>query len=120
MTEFEKFITENGVKKKDIASYLGVSNAFITQLVSGKRQLPAEKLALIKAKSDWNTSMFERPEFNRYSEISTTNTELLEVIKSQQRTIEMQARTIELLEKRTASLDAQEDAPAGCAVASGQ
>lgn len=120
MTDFEKFISENGVKKKDIASYLGVSNAFITQLVSGKRQLPSEKLALIKARTDWNTSMFNHAEFDKHSELAATNSELWEVIKSQQRTIEIQARTIADYQKRATSQDVQAANTAGCAAASGQ
>lgn len=59
MDSFTKFLSINGLKKKDIAAYLGVSNAFITQLCNGTRTLPADKLALIKANSEWDTSMLE-------------------------------------------------------------
>ena len=57
MTNFEMFITLNNLKKKDIAEYLGVSPAFITQLVQGLRDVPGDKMALIKANTTWNTSM---------------------------------------------------------------
>ena len=57
MDSFAKFLSINGLKKKDIAAYLGVSNAFITQLCAGTRKLPADKLALIKVNSDWDSSM---------------------------------------------------------------
>ena len=57
MDSFAKFLSINGLKKKDIATYLGVSNAFITQLCAGTRKLPADKLALIKVNSDWDSSM---------------------------------------------------------------
>lgn len=60
MTDFETFISFNDIKKKDIAAFLGVSNAFITQLCAGERALPKEKYALIKANENWNTSMLER------------------------------------------------------------
>lgn len=59
MTDFQRFIEVNNVKKKDIANYLGVSNAFITQLCNGLRAIPLDKLALIKAKSGWDITMFE-------------------------------------------------------------
>ena len=57
MDSFAKFLSINGLKKKDIAAYLGVSNAFITQICAGARRLPADKLTLIKANSDWDSSM---------------------------------------------------------------
>ena len=57
MDSFAKFLSVNGLKKKDIAAYLGVSNAFITQLCAGTRKLPADKLALIKVNPDWDSSM---------------------------------------------------------------
>lgn len=57
MDSFAKFLSINGLKKKDIAAYLGVSNAFITQLCAGTRKLPADKLALIKVNPDWDSSM---------------------------------------------------------------
>lgn len=57
MERFNKFLTINGLKKGEIASYLGVSNAFVTQLCSGKSKLTPKKLALIKANKVWDTSM---------------------------------------------------------------
>lgn len=57
MDRFAKFLSVNKLKKKEIAAYLGVSNAFITQLCNGSRTLPADKLALIKANEEWDTSM---------------------------------------------------------------
>lgn len=60
MTDFQSFIEVNKILKKEIASYLGVSNAFITQLCDGSKKIPAQKLALIKANDrGWDTSMFE-------------------------------------------------------------
>ena len=60
MNNFAKFLSVNGLKRKDIASFLGVSGAFITQLSSGDRPIPAEKLATIKANANWDTSMFDK------------------------------------------------------------
>ena len=58
MSDFELFIQENGILKKDIAEFLGVSNAFISQVCAGKRALPEAKIALIKANTNgWDTSM---------------------------------------------------------------
>lgn len=60
MNNFAKFLSVNGLKRKDIAAYLGVSGAFITQISSGDRPLPEEKLAMIKANAyGWDTSMLE-------------------------------------------------------------
>lgn len=60
MDRFNKFLTTNRLKKGDIADYLGVSRAFITQLSSGQRKLPDDKLALIKANAHgWDVSMLE-------------------------------------------------------------
>ena len=55
---FQVFILKNKLKKTEIAQYLGVSNAFITQLAQGLRSVPNEKIALIKANAQWDTSMF--------------------------------------------------------------
>lgn len=59
ITDFELFIKNNNLKKKDIAGYLGVSNAFITQLARGERNIPGDKLALIKANEQWDSSMLK-------------------------------------------------------------
>lgn len=63
MTNFAKFLSVNGLKRKDIANFLGVSGAFITQISSGCRNLPDEKLAMIKANAyGWDISMLIQPE----------------------------------------------------------
>ena len=63
MTNFAKFMSVNRLKRKDIASFLGVSGAFITQISSGERPLPEEKLAMIKANAyGWDISMLTQPE----------------------------------------------------------
>lgn len=60
MTDFQSFIEVNKILKKEIALYLGVSNAFITQLCDGSKRIPAQKMALIKANDrGWDTSMFD-------------------------------------------------------------
>lgn len=63
MSNFGDFLITNGLRKGEIADYLDVSNAFITQLCSGKRPLPNDKLALIKANTrGWDFSMLLRPQ----------------------------------------------------------
>lgn len=63
MTNFAKFLSINGLKRKDIATFLGVSGAFITQISSGERPLPHEKLAMIKANAyGWDITMLSQPE----------------------------------------------------------
>ena len=62
MNTFVKFLKTNNLKKGQIATFLGVSNAFITQLCSEKRNIPSEKLALIIANLNWDTSMLTEPE----------------------------------------------------------
>lgn len=71
MTDFELFIKENKLQKKDVADYLGVSKAFITQISSGQRSLPKDKIALLKANEDWDTSMFADEEIKRITATST-------------------------------------------------
>lgn len=56
-SDFKLFIDENKIKQNALAEYLGVSPAFITQLVQGLRKLPEEKLALILTNNKWNTDM---------------------------------------------------------------
>lgn len=55
MADFERFLKDNNLKKIDIADYLQVSKAFITQLCNGSRRLPPEKFALLQAKG-WDTT----------------------------------------------------------------
>lgn len=58
MNAFAKFLDVNGLKRKEIASFLGVSGAFVSQIKSGERPLPPEKLAMIVDNAyGWNTSM---------------------------------------------------------------
>ena len=55
MADFERFLKDNNLKKIDIADYLQVSKAFITQLCNGSRRLPPEKFTLLQAKG-WDTT----------------------------------------------------------------
>lgn len=67
MGDFAKFLSVNGLKRKEIASFLGVSGAFISQICSGDRPLPPEKLAMIEANTNgWDTSMLKPKKENAY------------------------------------------------------
>ncbi len=70
MTDFELFIKKNAIKKKELAEYLGTSNAFITQLCKGMAPLPADKLKKIKENLTWDTSMLviDRPSITARAE----------------------------------------------------
>lgn len=70
MTDFELFIKKNAIKKKELAEFLGTSNAFITQLCKGVAPLPADKLKKIKENLTWDTSMLviDRPSITARAE----------------------------------------------------
>lgn len=104
-TDFEEFVVVNNIKKKTLAEYLNVSAAFITQLVQGIREVPQDKLALIKAVPYWNTDMLDRRQKGRgdravvdsVEEDVTLSREVFEQIKQLTETIAAQQRTISLL-----------------------
>jgi hypothetical protein len=58
MDAFNKFLSVNGLKKGEVASFLDVSSAFITQVSTGKSKLSPAKIKLIKGNQKWDTSMF--------------------------------------------------------------
>ena len=58
MDAFNKFLSVNGLKKGEVASFLGVSSAFVTQVSTGKSKLSPAKIKLIKGNQKWDTSMF--------------------------------------------------------------
>lgn len=72
-TDFELFITNNKLKKKDIARYLGVSSAFITALCSGARPVPMDKIDLIKSNPKWDTSMLGEDNIPKDQSVSTNS-----------------------------------------------
>ncbi len=60
MGDFETFLKDNKIQKQEIAQFLKVSRAFVTQLSQGTRKLPADKLALIKSNTAWDSSALEK------------------------------------------------------------
>lgn len=57
MSDFEIFMKNNKLKQSDLADYLKVSQAYISQIKRGLRSLPDDTLAYIKANKSWDTSM---------------------------------------------------------------
>lgn len=57
MSDFEIFMKNNKLKQSDVADYLKVSQAYISQIKRGLRGLPDDTLAYIKANKSWDTSM---------------------------------------------------------------
>ena len=56
-TPLEQFRTDNGLLKKDLAAYLGVSPAFVGRVCSGDYNLPsAQYERLLHNDKDWDTS----------------------------------------------------------------
>jgi transcriptional regulator with XRE-family HTH domain len=54
--DFEQFIKVNYLRKIDLAQYMGVSPSFITKILKGEAQLPADKLRKIIDHPEWDTS----------------------------------------------------------------
>ncbi len=120
MTDFEAFIKANNLRKKDIAEFLKVSNAFVTQLCSGERTLPPQKFALIKSNNKgWDVSMLkeENPETAEEKPIDSIYRELLN--EKDARIAELNERILELkdtisilkIEKGIQPKPAAKDAP---------
>ncbi len=53
MIDLERFRKDNKISQTELATYLGVSQAFISQIEQGKRSLPPEYITKIKANSNW-------------------------------------------------------------------
>lgn len=102
MTDFELFIQQNGIKKKDIAEYIGSSAQFITQLCNGLRRLPPEKYALLKQNSEgWDTSMLLSGDAPRISTHATGHSNASVSINSNNRQPASPAHAAALAEKDT-------------------
>jgi transcriptional regulator with XRE-family HTH domain len=98
MSDFAKFLRVNGLKRKDIASYLGVSGAFITQITSGDRPLPDDKLAKIKANAfGWDVSMLpHRRGLSLFSGVNlrTNHAPLVNVASAIQQTVKNEDKVL--------------------------
>ena len=62
-TPLEEFRFRNGLTKKDIGDYLGVSAAFAGAVCNGKSLLPAKHLVkILNNDKGWDISMFKEKE----------------------------------------------------------
>jgi hypothetical protein len=115
MTDFELFIKKNAIKKKELAEFLGTSNAFITQLCKGVAPLPADKLKKIKENLTWDTSMLviDRPsitaraEGNAKVEIGSRNKNFCPGETDAASRIAVLEKEIEMLKERLKDKDGQ-------------
>ena len=56
--DLKRFMFELGIKQSELAKYLGVSEGYISQVVSGKKQLSNENLSkVLNNPFGWDTSM---------------------------------------------------------------
>lgn len=62
MSAFSNFLEINRIMKKDIAEYLGVSNAYVSQLVTGEKRLSEQKMSLLRQNSEWDLTPFDSPD----------------------------------------------------------
>lgn len=63
MTRIKEFLAANRLRQVDVAEYLGVSRAYMSQVVSGWARLAPDKLLqLIENNKGWDTSMFDKAE----------------------------------------------------------
>lgn len=70
-SDIQRFISVNRLKKKELAEYLNVSAAFITQIVQGLTGLPDDKLEQIKENKVWDTSMLHKVDDIDLSELDS-------------------------------------------------
>lgn len=54
--DFSKFLKDNNLKGCQIAEFLGVSGAYVSQVCSGVSKLSSDKLNLILNNKEWDTS----------------------------------------------------------------
>lgn len=58
MADFKEFRKVNGLKQEEIADFLGVSKAFLSQVENSKRALPPAQLSkLLDNPYNWDTRM---------------------------------------------------------------
>lgn len=116
MTDFELFIEANGLRKKDLADYIGSSPQYITQLCNGTRRLSQDKIALLKQNTmGWDTSMLtsDRPSItasaagNARVEIGSRNKNFCPGETDAASRIAVLEKEIEMLKERLKDKDGQ-------------
>ena len=58
--DFKRFMFENKIKQSDLAKYLGVSEGYVSSVVSGRKKLSEENLGkVLNNPYGWDTSLLE-------------------------------------------------------------
>lgn len=108
MTPFEKFLTLNRIKKKDIADYLGICSSNIAVYCGhNARMLPQKHVTKIKNNTNgWNCAPFDEPgpiDFEYHSksmkELLKENDQLQEKIVALEQIIANQSAVITSYER---------------------
>jgi transcriptional regulator with XRE-family HTH domain len=96
MVDIRAFIYVNNIPQKDIAEYLGVSKGYISQVISGKKELSESNLSkLVNNPYGWDVTMLttqsrdvvvERQESKCETDIADR---LLAIIEDQKKDIQM-------------------------------
>lgn len=99
MIDLKTFREVNNLKQIDLASFLGTSRVFISQVESGKSKLPPEQLSkLLQNNKGWDISMLQEeiPEAPKEISIESVYRELIN--EKDSRITELKERIIELKE----------------------
>ena len=93
--DLKRFMFELGIKQSELAKYLGVSEGYISQVASGKKQLSNENLSkVLNNPFGWDTSMLVE---EKTPASAPSQTEQVDMV-------------IELLKAQNADLQAKVDA----------
>jgi transcriptional regulator with XRE-family HTH domain len=93
--DLKRFMFELGIKQSELAKYLGVSEGYISQVASGKKQLSNENLSkVLNNPFGWDTSMLVE---EKAPSPAPSQTEQVDMV-------------IELLKAQNADLQAKVDA----------
>ncbi len=96
--DFKRFMFEQKIKQSVLAQYLGVSEGYISQVVSGKKQLSDENFSkVLNNPYGWNTSMLvDQPEAPA-PEQETSDNPLIEYL--QRKIAELEKEKADLLQE---------------------
>lgn len=94
--DLKRFMFEEKIKQSDLAKYLGVSEGYISQIASGKKQLSSDNLSkVLNNPYGWNTALLTgnqqqtpSPAQEEPQEKSSMFDSLLSIVESQRKDIE--------------------------------
>ena len=102
--DFKRFMFEQKIKQSDLAKYLGVSEGYISQVASGKKQLSDENFSkVLNNPHGWDVSMLTETETQSRDEMPGLVTEP----KPQMSNVEILLR--DLLAEERARVDALQE-----------